>query len=99
MAICANDTTLYFNFDQRSYPWQHVELPSELESHLRDNLEQGRKGFVDFSAGKTQQVSFDGSNNSGVIDVKMDWSVLEEKLSFKMLGLTFSSKLDKVPFS
>ena len=29
----------------------------------------------------------------------MDWSVLEEKSSFKMLGLTFSSKLDKVPFS
>ena len=24
----------------------------------------------------------------------MDWSVLEEKSSFKMLGLTFSSKLD-----
>ena len=24
----------------------------------------------------------------------MDWSVLEEKTSFKMLGLTFSSKLD-----
>ena len=28
------------------------------------------------------------------MDVKMDWSVLEEKSSFKMLGLTFSSKLD-----
>ena len=26
--------------------------------------------------------------------MKMDGSVLEEKLSFKMLGLTFSSKLD-----
>ena len=24
----------------------------------------------------------------------MDWSVLKEKSSFKMLGLTFSSKLD-----
>ena len=24
----------------------------------------------------------------------MDWSILEEKTSFKMLGLTFSSKLD-----
>ena len=24
----------------------------------------------------------------------MDWSILEEKSSFKMLGLTFSSKLD-----
>ena len=29
-----------------------------------------------------------------MIDVKMDWSVLEEKSSFKMLRLTFSSKLD-----
>ena len=28
------------------------------------------------------------------IDVKMDGSVLEDKASFKMLGLTFSSKLD-----
>ena len=39
-------------------------------------------------------VSFDRSNNNGSIDVKMDGSVLEEKSSFKMLGLTFSSKLD-----
>ena len=36
----------------------------------------------------------DQSNNNGSIDVKMDGSVLEEKSSFKMLGLTFSSKLD-----
>ena len=33
-------------------------------------------------------------HNTGAIDVKMDGSVLEEKSSFKMLGLTFSSKLD-----
>ena len=46
-------------------------------------------------------ISFDRSNNNGSIDVKMDGSVLEEKLSvleekssFKMLGLIFSSKLD-----
>ena len=36
----------------------------------------------------------DRSNNNGSIDVKMDESVLEEKSSFKMLGLTFSCKLD-----
>ena len=30
----------------------------------------------------------------GAIDVKMDGSVLEEKLYFKILGLTFFSKLD-----
>ena len=34
------------------------------------------------------------SVNTGSIAVKMDWSVLEGKSSFKMLGLTFSSKLD-----
>ena len=32
--------------------------------------------------------------NTGAIDVKMDGSVLDEKLSFKILGLTFPSKLD-----
>ena len=36
----------------------------------------------------------DRSNNNGFIDVKMDGSVLEEKSSFKMMGLAFSSKLD-----
>ena len=34
--------------------------------------------LVDFSAGKTQPVLFDWSNN-GSIDVKMDGSVLKEK--------------------
>ena len=57
-------------------------------------MDWGRKWFVDFNAAKTQLVSFDRSNNTGVIDVKMDGSVLEEKSSFKMLELTFSSKLD-----
>ena len=48
-----------------------------------------------FNAGKTQLVLFDQSN-TGSIDVKMDGS--EEKSSFKMLGLTFSSKLDLSPY-
>ena len=42
----------------------------------------------------TQLVSFDWSNNTGAIAVKMNGFVLEEKSSFKMLGLSFSSKLD-----
>ena len=57
-------------------------------------MEWVKKWLVDFSAGKTRQVSFDQSNNNGSIDVKMDESVLEEKPPFKMLVLTFSSKLD-----
>ena len=57
-------------------------------------MDWGKKWLVDFNAGKTQLVSFDRSKNTGAIDVKMDGSVLEEKTSFKLLGLTFSSKLD-----
>ena len=37
---------------------------------------------------------FDRSSNTGTVDVNMDGSVLEKKSSFKMLGLTFTSKLD-----
>ena len=57
-------------------------------------MDWGKKWLVDFNAGKTELVSIDQSNNTGVIDVKMDGSVLEEKSSFKIMGLTFSSKLD-----
>ena len=57
-------------------------------------MDWGKKWLVDFSAGKISLVSFDRSKNIGSIHVKMDGSVLEEKSSFKMLGLTFSSKLD-----
>ena len=49
----------------------------------------GRKWLVDFKAAQFQLVSFDWSNTTGAIDVKLDRSVLQEKLSFKMLGLTF----------
>ena len=64
-------------------------LASELESDLRDIVEWNGKWL-----GKTQLVSLDRSNNTGALDVKTDGCILEEKSSFKMLGLTFSSKLD-----
>ena len=57
-------------------------------------MDWGWKWNVDFNSGKTQLVSFDQSSNNGAIDGKMYGSVLDKKSSFKMLGLTFSSKLD-----
>ena len=93
-AIYADDNTLYSKCDQASDLCQQLELAFELEPDLRDTEDWGRKWFVDFNAGKTQLVSFDHSNNTDAIDVKMDGSVLDEKSSFKMLGLTFSSKLN-----
>ena len=56
--------------------------------------DKGRKWLIDFNVRKTQLVLFVRSNNTGAINVKMDGSVLEEKSSFIMLGLTYSSKLD-----
>ena len=94
IAIYADDTTLYSKCDPASDLWQQLELASELESDLRDTVDWDKKWHVDFSAGKTQLVSFDQSNKNGSIDVKMGGSILEEKSSFKMLGLTFSSKSD-----
>ena len=94
IAIYADDSTLYSKFDQASKLWQQLELASEIESDLRDTVSWDRKWLVDFNAGKTHLVSFDMSNNTGAIDVKIDRSLPEEKSSFKMLGLTFSSKLD-----
>ena len=58
-------------------------------------MDLSRRWLVDFNAGKTQLVLFDQSNNTDVIDVKIDGSVLEEKSSFKMPGLTLSPKLDR----
>ena len=57
-------------------------------------MDWGKKWLVDLNAEKTQLVLFDQSNNNDFIDVKMDVSVLDKKSSFKMLGLTFSSKLE-----
>ena len=67
-------------------------MAPELESDLRDTVDWDRKWLVDFNAGKTQLVSLDQSKNTSAINVEMDGSVLQKKLSLKMLGLNFSSK-------
>ena len=51
-------------------------------------------GFLISMLEKLQLVSIDWYDTTGAIDVKMDGSVVEEKSSFKLLELTFSSKLD-----
>ena len=56
-------------------------MASELESDLRDTVDWGKNWLVDFNAEKTRLVSFDLSS-TGVVNVKIDGSVLEEKSSF-----------------
>ena len=50
-------------------------------------MDRAKKWLVDFSAAKTQVVSFDRSNSNNSIDMKMDGSVPEKKSSFNMLGV------------
>ena len=78
IAIYADDTNLYSICGQASDLWQQVELASELESDLIGTINWDRKWSVDFSAGKTELVSFDWSNNTGAIDVQMDGLVLQK---------------------
>ena len=93
--IYADDATLYSKCDQVSDLWQRQELASELERDLRDTVDWCRKWLVDFNAGEIQLVSFDRSNNSGAIDVKMDEFIFDEKSSVEILRQSFSSKLDR----
>ena len=94
IAIYADNTTLYCKWDQASDLSQQLELSSKLKSGVRDAVDWDRKELVGLNAGKTQLVSFDWSNNTGAVDVKINGSLVEEKSSFKKLRLAFSSKLD-----
>ena len=63
-------------------------------------MDWARKWLVNFNDGKTQLILSDCSNNNNTAanDVKIGGSVLEEKSSFTMLGLTFSSIMDWGPY-
>ena len=56
IAVYADDTTLYSNYDHVSDLLQQLELASELESDLPDTVVWGKKWLIDFKAGKNQLV-------------------------------------------
>ena len=59
IATYADDTILYYKYDQASDIRKQLELASELESGLCDTVDWGKKYRVHFNAWKTQLVSFD----------------------------------------
>ena len=72
---------------QASDLWQKLDLASEPEIDLQDTIDWSKKWLVDFKARKAKLLSFDWSNNSGAIDLKMYGSVINEKSSFFLIGL------------
>ena len=83
---------LYFKCDQVSDLWQQLELTSELESDLWTGTGSGLliSMLEKFNWFRLTVLII----NTGAVNVKMSGSALEEKSYIKMLGLTFSSKLD-----
>ena len=69
--------------------WQELELASELESDLLDNVDWGRKWLVGFNTGKAQLVSFNQSFSTGAIYLKMVDLFFRKKSSFKVLVFLF----------
>ena len=67
ITIYADHATLYSKCDRASDQWQQLELASELECDLRDTVDGDRKWLA----------SFDQSNNTSAMDVKMNGPVLE----------------------
>ena len=61
-----------------------------LESDLSDKL---ILMLANFNVEKIKLISFNHSNNSGIGNVKVDESMINEKPYFKMQRLSFSSKL------
>ena len=90
--------SLLMILDQAFDLCQQWELAFALKYDLWDTVNRCRKWLFDFNAGKSQLVLFGWSNNSDVFNVKVDGSVLKEKSFFKMLGLSFSFKLDWVSY-
>ena len=71
---------------------QQLELAFELESGVQDITTGAGKGLLISMLEKLNWFYLTSLVNTGVIDVKVAGSVLEEKISFKIL--TFSFKLD-----
>ena len=55
---------------------QQRELAAELEFYLWDTVDWTKKWLGEFNGEKMQLVSFDQSNNTSAIDVKMDGFIL-----------------------
>ena len=94
VAVYVDDTTLCSKWDQASDLWQQLELVSELQPDLWDTMHRGKKWLVDFNAGETQLFFFTGLITIVLLMWKWTGLFLKKNHLFKMLGLTFSSKLE-----
>ena len=95
--IYADDTTTYSSI-KTSDSFDRLESAAELEFDLRSFVEWGEKWLVPFNASKTKLLSFNRHRDYSTIPVNMNGIELAESASFRLLGLTFTPKLDWKPY-
>ena len=88
IGIYADDTTAYSSI-QTSDIFDRLEMTAELEEDLRFIVEWGEKWLVSFN---TKLLSF------FIATVKINDIELPECVSFHLLGLVFTPKLDWKPY-
>ena len=91
--IYAGDTTAYPSIQTPDF-FDRLEMTAELEEDLRCIVEWGEKWVVSFNAGKTKLLSFNLHRESSLIPLEMIDIELPENVSFCLLGLVFTHKLD-----
>ena len=89
IAFYADDTTLCSKCDQTPNLWQQLRKFLNWNLTYKTLLTGAGNGFLILMLKKVNLF-----HETGAIDVKMNGSVLEGKPSFKILGLSFSFKLD-----
>ena len=73
---------------------ENYSCATALKSDQLDTLDWGKKRLDDFNNSKNNIHFFKWSKSPFAIEVKMNGSNLDEKLSLKILGVSFSSILD-----
>lgn len=73
---------------------QTYETLKPMRSDIRDTVDWDRMRLPHINTEKSEVALFDQPSNSIAIDARMDGFILEENLCFKVLWLSFPSKLD-----
>ena len=81
----------------RLYKLQNELIEASDVSELKDTVDWGKKWLIDFNAGKTQLVSFDGSNNNGLLLTFS--SKLDSGSYIISIAKTASKKIEALIFS
>ena len=97
ICIYADDTSAYSSIKTQD-AFDRAEMAGSLELDLMGFVEWGEKWCVAFNATKTKLLSFNRHRCYDPCSISMNGKQLEESDSLRLLGITFTPKLDWKPY-